>query len=77
MLEDADQLTPMGKLLVLVDHAPRCRCGGNCETLQYLAKELIEAQSQEQPLLLPNRPTQADLVSQSEVGTLVSWFPKD
>ena len=77
MFEDADQLTPMGKLLVLVDHAPRCRCGGNCETLQYLAKELIDAQSQEQPLLLTNRPTQADRQSQLEAGTLVSWFPKD
>jgi hypothetical protein len=77
MLEAADELTPMGKLLVLVDHAPRCRCGGNCETLQYLAKELIEAQSQEQPLLFPNRPSQVDLERQSEAGTLVSWFPKD
>jgi len=77
MFEDADQLTPMGKLLVLVDHAPRCRCGGNCETLQYLAKELIDAQSQEQPLFLPSRPTQADRESQLEAGTLVSWFPKD
>ena len=77
MFEDADQLTPMGKLLVLVDHAPRCRCGGNCETLQYLAKELIDAQSQEQPLLLTNRPNRADRESQLEAGTLVSWFPKD
>jgi len=77
MFEDADQLTPMGKLLVLVDHAPRCRCGGNCETLQYLAKELIDAQSQEQPLLLTNRPIRADRESQLEAGTLVSWFPKD
>jgi len=31
-------------LLDLVEIAPRCRCGGNCETLQFLAAELTRRQ---------------------------------
>jgi hypothetical protein len=45
---DADSnLTSAGKLLLLVEAAPRCRCGGNCETLQFLARELLQLQVKE------------------------------
>ena len=45
---DADSnLTVAGKLLLLVEGAPRCKCGGNCETLQFLSKELLQLQVKE------------------------------
>jgi hypothetical protein len=37
-----EKLTPAGLLLILVEKAPRCRCGGNCETLQYMANMFRE-----------------------------------
>lgn len=40
-------LTIAGKLLLLVEAAPRCKCGGNCETLQFLAKTLTERKVRE------------------------------
>ena len=40
-------LTVAGKLLLLVEAAPRCKCGGNCETLQFLSRELLQLQVKE------------------------------
>lgn len=40
-------LTVAGKLLLLVEAAPRCKCGGNCETLQFLSSELLQLQVKE------------------------------
>jgi glutathione peroxidase-family protein len=40
-------LTVAGKLLLLVEAAPRCKCGGNCETLQFLANKLTERKVRE------------------------------
>jgi len=40
-------LTVAGRLLLLVEAAPRCKCGGNCETLQFLAKTLTERKVRE------------------------------
>jgi len=39
VLADKD-LTVAGKFLVLVEQAPRCACGGNCQILEYLAEQL-------------------------------------
>ncbi|MGD0175836.1 MAG: hypothetical protein ABSC50_03305 [Candidatus Bathyarchaeia archaeon] len=48
--EDAvldSMLTVAGKLLLLVEAAPRCKCGGNCKALQFLAKTLTERKVRE------------------------------
>jgi hypothetical protein len=37
---ESEPLTVAGKLLLLLEAAPRCACGGNCATLQFLATEL-------------------------------------
>jgi hypothetical protein len=40
-------LTPAGELLLLLDQAPRCRCGSECETFQYMRKQVERLQMQE------------------------------
>jgi hypothetical protein len=71
-----DQLTAMGKLLVLFDNAPRCRCGGDCETLKFFAKKLIEANSHEQWLLF-SKASSAERGQPRELGNLLSWLKED
>ncbi len=78
--DEEEQLTPLGRLLVLVDGAPRCSCGGNCETLQFLVKRLIEAESHEQWLLLSEERKRLDTEEGAkgrDPGTLMRWFQED
>jgi hypothetical protein len=44
MQADNEKLTAVGLLLLLVEKSPRCACGGNCETLQYMAEMFREMQ---------------------------------
>lgn len=37
---EAMPVTIAGKLLLLIQAAPSCKCGGKCETLQFFTKEL-------------------------------------
>jgi len=47
LVEIDGNLTVAGRLLLLIESAPRCQCGGNCELLQSLAAQLLDIQSQE------------------------------
>lgn len=42
MSDDELRLTFRGQLLILVESAPRCKCGGDCETLQYLTDKVTQ-----------------------------------
>ena len=47
LVEIDGNLTVAGRLLLLIESAPHCQCGGNCELLQSLAAQLLDIQSQE------------------------------
>jgi len=40
MVKEDETLTFAGELLLLIEAAPRCNCGGNCETLKFLVEQL-------------------------------------
>jgi hypothetical protein len=53
-LVDPYELLPIaGKLLLMIDDAPRCKCGENCETRQYMTEKFTELKVREDRLHEP------------------------